>query len=328
MKNYRIYILFFIVSLVTSCERENLPFKLTVDAEIETVAEGTKAVITGNRFSTGNAIGIFVYYDEYVPYSQKYMNIRATYSSISPNWSYRLAGANSDFSDGIYLRYPDVEYSGGVHISAYSPWIDGVEDIRSIPFTVGGEYKEIVDLMYAIQNQGISNTIIPDGADKRVELTFKHSMSMLRLGFRCKHDQSKVSVTSVTLEKKDGGSTPLYVSGVFNALTGEFASLVPGGSVTTSYSGQNYAFDNTGYLYLPFLILPGEYKADGDYILKFKFDGQDLEAVYEIKKSDISKFDPGYSYTFNFTFNNYVQIDGVTVNVSGEWVEEEHEFLF
>lgn len=337
-----------VVMLLVSCQREFRQTKLMVDAEIEPSANATKAIFTGTNFLQGSTIGIFVYYAEnttpmtqFVPYSEKYVNIQGKYSTSSPNWTFRFTGATTTFDDGLYLMDPDVDvFTDGLAVSAYSPWLENVQSINAVPFTVGGNYSKVVDLMYAEQNSTSENArIIPDGNAKSVKFTFRHAMAMLNIGFKCKHDKTKMAITSVTLEKKNGGATELYSGGVFDAVNGVFndSEMTKGESVTTSYEAQNYSFDNSNYFYVPFLIVPVEYLTDGDYILKFKFNGQDLAVSYPIKKEDIAvteggatryEFRQGYSYTFNFTFNNFVQIDDVTVNVSDSWPVEEHKFFF
>lgn len=71
---------------------------------------------------------------------------------------------------------------------------------------------------------------------------------------------------------------------------------------------------------VPVLICPQEYKADGDYILEFKFDEQQSTTKYEIKVSDVAcGFKPGEVYTFNFTVDDDIRLDGVAI--SKEWIE-------
>ena len=121
------------------------------------------------------------------------------------------------------------------------------------------------------------------------------------------------------------------MDGTFNAFTQDDAAE----AVTVDYTGEEYKFSKETPTSAPFMILPVKYLNDGDYILEFKFNGQELAAKYPIKKSDImvagdseAEFRQGYSYTFNFTFNNYLQIDNVTVNVTDNWTTQKHELLF
>jgi hypothetical protein len=347
MKRVAIYI-FLSLFFLLSCTKDRNGSFLVLDVDIEPSAGETKAIFTGTSFTSGSLLGLFVYYAEdgtslsqFVPYSDKYVNIKASYASSSSNWKYTLPGSSSSFDDGLYLIKPDANtFTNGLSVCAYSPWIDGVTRIDEIPFAVGGNYNDVVDLMYAKQNAAPVK-IVPDGNAKAVELTFRHAMSLLWIGFKCKHDQTTMSITSISLKKKKGGSTSLYASGVFDAVEGVFHfdsdKMVEDTVITTIYSAYQYnKFTNSDYVYLPFLIVPQEYSGDGDYILEFCFDNQNLRAKYPIKISDIkvdgeseASFKSGYSYRFKFTFNNFVQIDNVKVDVSSSWVEEPvKEFKF
>lgn len=350
MKGYRvIYLLTLLV--LASCSKVGRNTELMLDAQIQVSAEQSKAIYTGTKFSQNNSIGVFVYNAEssdqmtdFIPYGDLYKNIRATYTS-SNKWAYRLAGVSSTsspFEDGLYIKDPTVEtFTQGVCVSAYSPWISDVTDIRDIPFSVGGEYMSLTDLMYADQNDSYIK-IKPDGYAKSVPLTFKHALSMIRIGLKCEHDISNMTITSITLESADGENvTPLYTSGRFNAVSGEFHQLVSGNSVTTQYKGQNnsldFTFDNSKYTYVSFLLVPIREYIDKSYILKFKFDNNNISATYKITASDITvtrgvnqvcAFEAGYIYTFNFILDNYVQIKNVNIDVSSEWTEVTREYPF
>ena len=350
MKCYRIIYLL-TLSVFISCTKEGRNTELVLDVQIQTSAEQSKAVYTGTKFPHNSSIVIFVYISEesdpmrdFIPYGDMYKNIRSTYASTN-KWNYRLGGVSSSsspFDDGLYIKNPTIEtYTQGVCVCAYSPWMSDVTDIRDIPFSVGGQYMSLTDLMYADQNDSYTK-IKPDGTQKSVQLTFKHALSMIRIGLKCEHDISTMTVTSITLESADGENlTPLYTSGRFNAVTGEFHDLVSGKSVTTQYKGQNngldFTFDDSEYSYVSFLTVPVPEYIDQSYILKFKFDNNNLSAAYRIRASDITvtrggnqicAFEPGYIYTFNFVLDNYVQIKNVNIDVSSEWTEVIREYPF
>ena len=333
MKKY----LFIILFLLVACTKDDMSSILVINASIEENKTGSKAVTYGSSFSNGNTLGLFVYYAENVdphtqfrPYGEKYNNIRALYNNGS--WVYRFMNSTSDF-DNIYLLNPTIEtFTQGLTIYAYSPWIAGTESITRVPFALGGQSKSVVDLMRASQNNtSVNARIVPDGGAKSVNLTFNHVFAMLRFGFRCEHDVTEMKVTSITVRRSENAVTPLYVSGELNAIDGTFGSLVESDELTTVYSDDLITFDDTGYEYLPFLIMPGEYHADGDYEVVFRFDNQQLEYVYPITRDDISVenitlFKAGFTYTFLFTFDNHIRFDNVTV--SDSWTEINENLVF
>ena len=337
--------------MVVSCVKpgtENSPeSRLEIEADIA-VSAASKAIIEGTAFKTGNTMGIFVYHSEtenvqtpspmshFELYGSRYKNIRALYSETTPSkpWRFNFESASTPFDD-IYLIKPTVTaYETGLSVVAYAPWIANVQSITEIPFYLGGHSEDMVDLMWARQNThdgsvnpvdaGKNYKIIPDGNAQPVKLTFQHALSLLKVGFRCRYEGSVITVSSIKLKKKDGGTTPLMISGKFNAMTGTLSESVTASYLAYDYTGESYVFQYSedGYLYVPMLIFPQEYKADGDYILEFQFDGHDLGAEYEIRLSDVAGgFKAGNVYTFNFTLDNYIQFDGV--HVSTDWVESD-----
>ncbi len=330
--------------LFASCSKEDNAkgdtSAIAISASIEESA--TKAVVSGTSFKDGNSLGMFIYHDEqniplqhFTPYGERYRNIRTTYKNIS-GWSYRFDGSNTSF-DYIYLIKPtEAPYKEGLAIYSYAPWIEGCTDIQSIPVTIGGDSKTVTDIMWAQENNTAANaSIIPDGQQKNVKFTFRHGLAMLNIVLKCKHNVTEMKISSITLRKKDNGTTQLYKTGRFNAVTGTFAheNSDEAESVTTSYVNEDYRFSQTT-ANVPFLIFPVDnYATDGDYIIEFEFNGVALGEKYHIKKDDLKvndeyKLKQGYSYTFNFTFNNYLQIDDVNVNVSDQWPVKQHELLF
>lgn len=337
----------FIMTLAVSCVKpgkNHVPeSRIEVNAEIEQSAS-SKAVLEGTDFKTGNTIGIFVYHSEtenvasplemseFSPYGARYKNIRAVlYDDKAQKWRYNFENANTSFDD-IYLMKPTVEmFAEGLAVVAYAPWVENVSSITEIPFTLGGESDEMADLMWARQNThdktvnpidaGENYKIVPDGNAKPVNFTFQHALSLLRVGFRCGHEGSLMTVTSITLKKKEGGQTPLIGAGLFNAMAGRITDGASWTNIVYDYTDKAYTFQSTSeYMYVPVLICPQEYKADEDYILEFTLNGQKLDTVYKIKKDDVNGgFKAGEIYTFNFTVDNYIQFDGVSV--STEWVE-------
>lgn len=341
------------LTLLLSCVKqgkENSPeSRLEINAEIAQSPD-TKAILEGENFKTGNSIGIFVYHSEtsdvqepsemknFSIYGARYKNIKAVYDerNVSKPWKFNFENTSTPFDD-IYLLKPSISvFEEGLAVVAYAPWISNVANIYQIPFTLGGKSEDMVDLLWARQNTnnkqinpidaGKNYKIIPDGNVQPVNFTFHHALSMLKISFRCRHEGSVMTITSITLRRNDsdGTQTKLPVSGQFNAMTGEVVDQVFGSYITYDYTDKTHSFQysETGYEDVAMLICPQEYLNDDDYILEFKFNGQVLASKYKIKKSDVEGgFRPGEVYNFKFTLDNYIQFDGV--EVSTDWIQSE-----
>jgi hypothetical protein len=158
---------------------------------------------------------------------------------------------------------------------------------------------------------------------------------MIRIKLKCMHNstdsdlKTTMQVSSIKIRKTDDGQTPLYSSGNFNAVTGEFLpeSMVNASEVVFDFikeDNKNKSFSYDSHLDIPILIVPTGY-TDGDYEIVFEFNGHTLPTKYRIKQADVMTsddfcgFKPGKVYTFEFTFNNYAQISGITINTDEEW---------
>ena len=188
--------------------------------------------------------------------------------------------------------------------------------------------------MWAEQNSGSSNLhIAPEGSNVRVELYFKHALSMIKLGMKCLHPGSNMRISSIKIVRR--GQTPLYSGGSFNAIDGSFNEGTMTQASSIEFTGEKkeaYMFDSTKYLELPILIVPTEYLADGDYEMIFTFNDNTLQTTYRINRDDIKvtkdvngvpvdqyAFEQGLVYTFMFDFDNYAQIKNVKVAPEDEW---------
>lgn len=325
------YLLFLLLSALSCAKVQTSSLAVSVVAEVENGARPVKGVVGGDRFAHGNTFGLFVYYAEnegsqmqnFRSYGSKYANIKAM--NENGRWSYTLNGSSSS-SESFFLIEPSAEGASALAICAYAPCLTGAVSITDIPFTLGGQYSKISDLMWASQNLNSDNLYIePKGNTETVHLTFRHALSMLNIRLKCKYDNTTMQVSSVKIVRK--GETPLYASGRFNAVTGTFYDSVPADEVVFSFEndGGSYVFDDSEYLDLPVMILPvDEYIADGDYEIVFTFNGHTLSDRYPIKRDDVKVgevcgFEQGKVYTFEFLFNNYAQIQNVEIDLSETW---------
>ena len=329
--------------LAYACTKEpSSSLAVTFVTDIENAAPEMKAVIEGDNFAQANTFGLFVYHAEspnpmtvFQDYGSKYANIMA--KKDGQNWKYTLNGLTSaSASENFFLIEPSAGGSGALAICAYAPFVDGAKSIKEIPFTIGGQHSKITDLMWAVQNQNSSNlNIKPTGKkDETVPLTFRHALSMIRIKLKCKHAGTTMQVSSIKIRKNSGGDTPLYGSGTFNAVTGQFnGDLIETSEVVFDCKNERMTFNSETSPGIPILIIPAEYKADGDYEIVFEFNGQTLPTIYPIKQNDIKvenvcKFEQGKVYNFEFVFNNYAQITGVTINTDDDWTSTSTDMEF
>lgn len=327
--------------------------QLLIDASIQS-GDPTRAVLYGNDFLVGNTIGLFVYHAEnstpmqhFTLYGNRYGNIAGKYRG-SNLWQYNFEGASTTFAD-IYLMMPSEvvhREDRALKICAYYPWVQGVTNITSVPFTLGGNVEYMTDVMWTTQNGTDDNVVIPNRNTLPVTLTFNHALSLLKIGFRCAHDNTvsgtyigtTMTVSSISIKRADkAGATPLHDGGIMNAITGEMVYSDEDATevLTYDYTGTSpytFAFrPENDYYYVPMLICPEEYLGDGDYILEFTLNGQTLRQTYAIKKSDVNGgFLPGHVYTFKFTMDNTINFTGVQVDVDGpeEWTTENINLIF
>lgn len=349
--------------LLISCSKEQRveQTQLVLNVEVDQTAPESKVVLTGNQFSSGETIGLFVYYGQtgvyphtsLLLYNDAYKNIKATRLTAAGskgNWKYKFNESDSDseFYD-FYFMSPSLDVLGqGLTIYAYAPFIKGVESIESIPFTLGGNYNGLIDLMYARQNQDATNACLrPEGDKQPVTLNFRHSLALLNFRLKCKYAPTTMTVDAITLQKTSDreGDTPLYVSGKYNALRNEFYELQHGPVKTNyRYSNTTNEFDSQNYSDYLFTLVPSlpvdpselvdsednplvPY-VDESYEVVFTLNGHTLEYRYKIRAEDLLPeggngtpvFEAGKTYTFNFIVDNYIHLDGV--NVSDTWPED------
>lgn len=349
MKRFSIIYVFFLLMITFSCTKEKRSFGVSFQTSVEQSAI-SKAIVTGESLPTGSSMGVFVYHAEikdspmtnFSDYGEKYTNIKGDRNSAG-KWEYTLRGGGTPFQN-FFLIEPTIEGgTGALAICAYSPYTQEATSIKNIPFTLGGNHSKLTDLMWAEQNRNSDNLYIrPEGGTKEIPLTFKHALSMLVLDFKCQNEGTIMTISSIRIKKN--GTTPLYLSGEFNAVDGTFPSLVPVGEdgLLFSLENDNFTFNHSGLINnkyesfggIPLLIVPVDnYQNDGDYVIEFTFNGQMLATKYAIRVNDIikegtSKFAQGYTYKFKFVFDNYAQIKNIGVSVDEIWGSDNYEMVF
>ena len=351
-----ILVALFLVSCAKKVAGDGVESRLHFYADIDG-SSATRSIFEGTSFKKGSSIGLFVYHSEtkdaalpermenFSLYGAKYGNVMALfdYDNLTEPSRYMFEGTTTSFTD-IYLLKPSVPvHEEGLAVLAYAPWVDEVTSITSIPFTLGGLSKSMTDLMWARQNHydktkyddaGANYKIIPNGDMKNVDMTFRHALALLRIGFRCRYPGSLIALSSISIRAGAEADTPLYVDGSMNAMDGSmiYGEEKPLLSYDYTDAEPSYVFQSTSdYIYVPMLIAPVEYLDDGDYILEFRFNGVELDSddpenvlQYPIKLTDVAGgFEAGKIYDFRFTLDNYIQFDGV--RISDEWILDDSD---
>ena len=293
----------------------------------------TRAAVTGSSFANGNEYGLFFckHYDasgdganNYEAYGASLKNIRV-YKASSTEWRYYLSGSSTYLSDIYISRNED---GGTLDCFAYAPYISSVTSPEEIPFLL----KDQKDIMWAVENSSPTSNkdISVDGTTKTVKLHFNHALCLLTLNFTLLDNTAAASsLTALSLKRSESADTPLYSTGTFNAITGQFVPT----SLVSLENGQvqtiNYAISNKispgNKLTLLILLLPSELQADGDIELLFSIDKHDMPVSYKIKREDLKHtdgtygFQRGYNYTFNFVYDNYIRLTDVTI--ATDWTD-------
>lgn len=304
--------------------------------------------------------------NEYREYALAYNNIKAerntdwyyTYFESSNLKELLLWGSDEDH-DNV------TDYNADIF--AYAPYVEGMETPEAIPFSISGARDVMYASQNSdtAVNKDIDPATAGTGTAPRVlevPLTFCHALSLLEFDITLKNPQTNHSIAIdpvtgqqitmavnaskgysldyIRIERSSSAHHPLYVSGKMNAMTGgSLSGLVAAESVTVSGANLNKHYNPNGgvtaivnstarayVLQVPSQDGDAAYE-DDDYIISFKFAGQDFPVRFFLKKDHIKHsdgttygFQPGYKYTFNFVIDNYVHFDGLNV---GEWEEVE-----
>jgi len=332
---YRLISYAFLTVAVLSCSADSLPDDPRNSIEVNSA--GTKISISGTTFSQWNTFALFVCQHEdqennpdnltFTEHNMGYNNVRVTKSETG--WTFYNNVLKQELPD-LYLSSDEEGHRADVY--AYAPYISDVAAPDSICFTVNDNN----DLMYVEENlsKTVNKNLEPGTeADRYLSLTFKHVLARLRIGLKIRNVSpiSVHSVDSIVVRKAGAKSTALYKTGVFNALTGQLTAESESDSVSVKKffaraSGTGGSFNSNEYKYFDVLLYPVEYMADGDYELVLVIDG--FRKTFPLDRADVIHVDGvtygfrgGSSYTFRFTVDNYIHMDGVEIKT--DWDEED-----
>jgi len=326
---------------------------VTIQATFSDPAKPTKAIIQGTEIPNAFGYGIFVCKNGATNEAHKAnsWNLKATYETsqeegMAGSWTYQYV---NDFNSGALSinSYPNITITSRVDeatadIYAYAPYMKEAYEKgpTAIPFSIAQDNQMQVDLMYAIENMDPTKNKGLDPLSAGDELltadfTFKHALALLCFEFTVKNRIDGVGTERSTLYRlqditiKNNGTstvTKLYESGEFDAITGDFKNCVE----TQSLVIKQYNPGSQEYLPLEPSATPKESYVT---LVPTQIEDDDLEIIVQvdnryvkpikIKKADLKHadgeeygFQGGYKYTFKFTLDNYLFLNGITVN---EW---------
>lgn len=312
------------------------------DASVAT--KGTGAFVNGSNY------GIFSCVHEespsaFEPFKPTLFNVRANKrqpsSGSNPNsyyypdgWGYNYIHAGADLEPGT----PETGTNAGSNcftltqrqddqhadLYAYAPWNQAA--YLSGPTAIPFETSARPDLMYAQEN-GIGNRDMdPAAGGLSATFTFKHAMARLVFRFKLRHDYdsaSKYLINTVDVARLDE-SVPLCISGTFNAVTGSFADKETASTLRLTSATYAEVVSKDTWASMSVLLVPMDITADGQLSFSFVTSGGVLKP-YVLKlahvqhgTSGVYGFQGGYTYTFDFLLDNYLYLDGFSVNTTWE----------
>ena len=306
----------------------------TVDIRVslDGASEATKALAD---FSNGSNYGIFACVHEntpadFAPFKSSVYNARA--KKVSGKWLYDYVGTASpgaldatNASSFVLLQRADGKTAD---LYAYAPWTQEVYSPSVGPTGIPFKTSEQKDLMYAEQNLTNANGSLDPASMSPLSATFhfKHVMARLVFKFRVLNVPTNYRISSVSIARTDDATTShLYTSGTFNAITGTLDCVeeVNADGKHVLSVPKELTVDSTTPVALAVLFVPTEV-ADDELSFTFTLNSQKMQP-FVLKKefvehgpgSGVYGFQAGYTYTFNFTLDNYVYFDGFSV--SEEW---------
>ena len=320
-----------------------------IRAAIDPAPGATKAIITGTDFPnwpgqendpTGT-FGIFSCVHEDVP-SEFAAHKPATYNAraykSSAGWRYHYVSSVNGTLEGEYSNnfvLTQRKDNKTADLYAYAPWT--ADAWASGPTAIPFETAKQWDWMYAVENNRPYLTPIdandrensdldPTASGLKAAFYFRHVMARLVFRFKVKHTPTNYRITSLSIARTDAAATThLYTSGTFNAITGTLDGVegTDGNGKHILTIPKELTVDSTTPVSLSILLAPTAV-ADDELSFTFTVNGQKLQP-FVLKKafvehgvgSGVYGLQPGYTYTFNFTLDNYVYFDGF--NVSEDW---------
>lgn len=329
-----------------------------IHASLASPNNSTKAVILEDNIPDGFSYGLFVCTNNTQDQKHKLnsWNLKATYKAGSDEtdgkWTYQyidnlnLGTLTTSSYENITIT--DREDHKPADLYAYAPYISGAfsTDPTRIPFTIENNIINQADLMYAEENSDPQKNkgLDPLSEDElEADFTFKHALTLLAFEFRIKNHVSNTNTSNYILRsisvkntKKgtEGCKAKLYNQGLYNAVENKFSFTVNNEVETIEVNQSELLIshkDNGPDLTAYMLLVPTDVN-DDELEFTFKLSAENsvplppfvLKKEY-LKHSDDETtygFKGGYKYTFKFTLDDFLYLNGTIID---EWAEEEEE---
>ena len=314
-------------------------------------APGTKGVITGTDFPNWNGqandptgtFGIFscVHEDvpsEYAAHKPATYNMRGYKAGSTLRYNYVATSGSGalegEYSSRFFLAQRQDNKTADLY--AYAPWTADAwtSGPKAIPFETVKQW----DWMYAVENTRPYLTPIdandqensdldPAGTDLKAAFYFRHMMARLDFKFHLKNAPTVYDISLVSVTRSDGAH--LYASGTFNAITGQLENLVESDSISPSVAFVRVNTTNENLYVIRVLLVPETFESNEKLTFLFRANGENGQLLqpFVLTRDRVAHGDgvtyglqPGYTYNYHFTLDNYVFFDGFSVDT--EWTTD------
>lgn len=320
-----------------------------INAALAGRTNATKAIIGDTEFPDKSTYGIFVCKNGgYEKHKLNSWNLAAVYNvnqeTLTGKWSYyyvadQRKGGLSDYGYDFITITARQDHSAA-DLYAYAPHITEAFENgpEAIPFTIAERLADQADLMYAVENADPDQNkgLDPEGDDPLVaNFTFQHAMSQLVFTFKLKNNNTLYQLNKIVVKKaKENTTAKLLREGTFNAIDGTFAGEDVD-SLFVSYKGAwsvaPINIDSKDNAAIARMLIPPTVVEDDELVIEFYMNDKPqivrpflLKKEY-LKHGDNSQygFQSGYTYTFNFTMDNYLYLNGIAIDDT--WKEADSE---
>ena len=279
----------------------------------------SKASIDGNNFpfsQTPYEVGLWLMQkdDLTTPQIDGFNNLKAEYLFADGvnQWTYYPFGTEASQTGESSLH---IQKGKDLDIYAYHPWVEGVDDITSIPFVSGeNDWMTSVPIRLAA-----AETMMPVTRS----LEFRHLMTCIEVRIQCKYD-GNITLTSMTLTDSKGR---LVTSGTFDCTTVNISEAVCG---TTGSQIIVEPKRSIGRSWIStYIIMPPISALDlAAKEMKLSFVFNDIEAETEFylpstmngSNTPITEFKRGYKYIYELKLDN--TMDFRPVGIEQQWTTQ------
>ena len=336
MTKHSLYFLLFCPLLALSaCSKPAGEARRESVVEVTTAVEGASAT-KGPLVGYAESYGIFACLHEDVPTAFEPFKA-STYNVYARGGSFNYVadpanGTLEGSASGKFVLTSRGDVNESADLYAYAPWKQEayLNGPTRIPFTTGA------DVMYAVQN--LSDYVPGPSPDKKntdlnpaldtpplkATFYFRHMMARLVFKFTLKNEPTLYDLTRITVRDNDpaGGTAKLYASGTFNAVTGTFNPDLVETAENERVVTEHYSeiVSETTPMTVSMLIVPTPVSVDDELSFIFELAGGESFLPFVLKKEHVRHgdgsygFRAGYTYTFNFTVDNYVYFNGFTID--------------